>query len=79
VTTPDGPEASLGARFIALVLLAAGVQLWVNHHLGLSSQTPWVALGLGTVSGVLGLAARLLDDGEKKASRRACERCCGCS
>ena len=65
--TPGAPDqASLGARFIALVLLAAGVQLWVNHHLGLSSQTPWVALGLGTVSGVLGLAARLLDDGEKK-------------
>lgn len=64
---PDAEgQASLGARFIALVLLAAGVQLWVNHHLGLSSQTPWVALVLGTLSGALGLAARLLDEGEKK-------------
>jgi len=62
--TPDDPP--IGARFIALVLLAAGVQLWVNHHLGLSTQTPWIALGLGTASGVLGLGARLLDDAEKK-------------
>jgi hypothetical protein len=73
VTPPAAtpPAASLGARFIALVVLAAGVQLWINHHLGLSSQTPWVALGLGTVSGVLGAAAHLLDDGEKKGLAEA--------
>jgi hypothetical protein len=56
--------ASLGARFIAMVVLAAGVQLWFNHHLGLSSETPWVALVLGTLSGVLGAAAQLLHKAE---------------
>lgn len=67
MTAPaDQDQTSLGVRFIALVLLAAGVQLWVNHHLGVSSQTPWVALVLGALSGVLGLAARLLDEGERK-------------
>src|SRR6266850_564238 len=67
VTAPTPPDdSSIGARFISLVLLAAFAQLWVNHHLGVSTQTPWVALSLGTISGVLGLAARLLEDGEKK-------------
>jgi len=75
MTPADVPDqASLGARFIALVLLAAGVQLWVNHHLGLSSQTPWIALALGTLSGVLGVAARLLDDGEQKGLAEAARK-----
>jgi len=67
VTPADAADqGALGARFIALVLLAAGVQLWLNHHLGLGSQTPWIALGLGTLSGAVGLAARLLDEGERR-------------
>ena len=63
--TDSRDQPWLGARFIALVVLAAGVELWINHHLGLSWETPWVALAFAALSGAVVTAAWLLEESGK--------------
>jgi len=62
------PSSSLFPRAVAFIALVVAAQLWVNYHLGIGGETPWVALVIAALSGGVELLGRLDPAGLKRSA-----------